>query len=917
MPAGDSKEIGQRLEGLKLAPQVQLPAKVAPGTRAQTRLNVASNVWGVFPAQNIPVYRYDFRVLEEYPPKKEGGEPGMKEVTKQTREDYISIDRKNKCVAAYKTLLEREKKFFGDMSSFVYDRASIFYSLDQLKIGPDETKSFYISRNELPPENFSEECVKLHVNIKRCTEDFQLTTTDFKSGVSSNPDQINRSVQQFYELLLSQEAFFIEGRFVCYGSGECYLLSPDEFGFREQDAPPLPDGKYVGVGASKAVKIIEGPNKGVNMAVHIDVKKAAFHIDYQVLADKVAAICNSRQVGEPLEEKQIKMLSKMLKGLYVRCTYGKHKAFGIHGIGNQTAATLKFKQENRMVSLTDYFQQKYKQVIRYTKLPLVIEKTPKGINYYPMELLQVCENQRVSLTQQSSQQVQQMIRACATAPYFRARQMLNMAGALKLDKAGRENRWLKEMKIKLSESNLTLEARVLQKPAVYYANNAVAPMKENTTWSLAGNTQYLVPAACQKWCLIALTSANDRFTEETLGAYTTSFLTRCRQRGMKIDPPLFKKCVMRARESDVALQFEEAQKANATFIHFITSENLKYHDKIKFLENQTQILTQDLLTKNAAAVQQKSQTLDNIVHKTNLKLGGLNFELRLESKELQKWIGRGDRLIIGIDLAFATIPKGSEKRVPTAVGYASNCRKHPLDFIGGYRYAWSQMEELAEGDETVKDLVSESLQRAKVNRQVPGHIFVLRDGVSEGQYKYVVQNEVEQIKKACAAAGGGKYRPHITVLVATKKHNLRLYRNPKDLQQGLRVPDQNIPPGTVVDQQIVNPATTEFYLNSHTALQGTAKTPRYNLVFDTSKMTADEMQAVVYALTFNLQIVTQACSLPAPVMIADHMATRGRNNYNARFGDSSGSSGEEINLEHLNAELGYMGKKLADWRFNA
>lgn len=57
-----------------------------------------------------------------------------------------------------------------------------------------------------------------------------------------------------------------------YGSGQSYLLNPSEFGFRELDAPELREGKYVGIGASKAIRIIEGlqGQGGMNGALVID-----------------------------------------------------------------------------------------------------------------------------------------------------------------------------------------------------------------------------------------------------------------------------------------------------------------------------------------------------------------------------------------------------------------------------------------------------------------------------------------------------------------------------------------------------------------------------------------------------------------------------------------------------------------------
>ena len=47
--------------------------------------------------------------------------------------------------------------------------------------------------------------------------------------------------------------------------------------------------------------------------------------------------------------------------------------------------------------------------------------------------------------------------------------------------------------------------------------------------------------------------------------------------------------------------------------------------------------------------------------------------------------------------------------------------------------------------------------------------------------------------------------------------SVRLYA--KNIDQRKKSPEQNILPGTVVDKDIVHPLWTEFYLNSHVALQ--------------------------------------------------------------------------------------------------
>uniref|UniRef100_A0A0M3I8Y1 Piwi domain-containing protein n=1 Tax=Ascaris lumbricoides TaxID=6252 RepID=A0A0M3I8Y1_ASCLU len=903
---------------------VRFAEKVSPGRRHAETVDLISNVWGVIPKKNVPIYRYDVRILEEFPPKASGDAP-TKEVTKQCRDDFPSIERKNRCVAVFLRLLEREEAFFGKRESVVYDRASILYTLDRLQIENDETKTFIVTPNELPEGSVSTDCVRVLFNIKQCTEDFQLTTSDLKQGVSLEGERINRSLQQFFELLASQEAFFTEGRFVTYGTGQSFLFEPYDFGFRDQDMPPLPDGKYIGIGASKGVKLIEGPSGpgGIHAALVMDVKKAAFHIEQQSVAEKVAMIFNVDLSKMSVDPRQIPQLKKLLKGLYVRCEYGKQRVFMITNIATQNALQMRFRCDDMMVTVADYFASKYDIRLKYPQLPLVIERRPSGESYYPMEKLIVCENQRVTQTQQSSAQVQAMIKACATLPIHRIRQTTAMTRAMKLD--GTElNRWMREYSVNVTK-NLTLKGRVLPPPRIEYGRNERTIVNpERTSW-LANRNHYLLPAKCEKWHVVALVGPSERFfSNDKLRAYVRAFMNQCRNRGMQMADPMVVDYVRGAREQEVDVRMQKAKQMGATFVHFVTSDMLKFHGHIKLVEMQLQIVTQDLTTRTASQAPQKWQTLDNIVNKTNLKLGGINFGLILENEiflrfSAQKWLMNEGRLVVGIDVAhppLAAVRGIDRTKVPSVVGYSSNCKKFPLEFIGGYRYATANMEELT--DNSIRDVIVDSIRKFQVNRgKLPDHLFILRDGISEGQYKYVVVSEVEGVKKACGLVGGIGYRPNITYIVATKLHNMRLFK--KNINQQDKATGQNIKPGTVVDKHIVNPVLNEFYLNSHSAFQGTAKTPRYTILFDTAKVPSDEIQAIVYALAYNHQIVNAAISLPAPIVIAARMASRGRSNYAVQFGEGSDSTegGRERNIAELNANMGYMDKPLSDCRFNA
>lgn len=68
-------------------------------------------------------------------------------------------------------------------------------------------------------------------------------------------------------------------------------------------------------------------------------------------------------------------------------------------------------------------------------------------------------------------------------------------------------------------------------------------------------------------------------------------------------------------------------------------------------------------------------------------------------------------------------------------------------------------------------------------------------------------------------------------------------------------------------------------MQSHNPIQGTGKAVQYAVPINETKITRDQLQALLNALCFDHQIVTSAISLPEPVYQADELAKRGFNNY--------------------------------------
>ena len=100
---------------------------------------------------------------------------------------------------------------------------------------------------------------------------------------------------------------------------------------------------------------------------------------------------------------------------------------------------------------------------------------------------------------------------------------------------------------------------------------------------------------------------------------------------------------------------------------------------------------------------------------------------------------------------------------------------------------------------TLNEMMQERLMLwIKKNKRDPDKILIYRDGVSEGQYQSVLENELTQIRAACKEVYGARRLPQITIVVVGKRHHTRFY--PTDARQADY--KGNPLPGTMVDRGV-------------------------------------------------------------------------------------------------------------------
>jgi eukaryotic translation initiation factor 2C len=159
----------------------------------------------------------------------------------------------------------------------------------------------------------------------------------------------------------------------------------------------------------------------------------------------------------------------------------------------------------------------------------------------------------------------------------------------------------------------------------------------------------------------------------------------------------------------------------------------------------------------------------------------------------------------------------------------------------------------------------------KANPQ-PKRIVFFRDGVSEGQFRTVLESEVPLIKQACQRLEITPI-PKLTVIVVGKRHHVRFFPKTDSDKSG------NCPAGTVVDTGVVHPTEFDFYLQSHSGLLGTSRPAHYSVLLDENNMKTDMVQQLSFALCHVYARATRSVSIPAPVYYADIVCARAKNHY--------------------------------------
>jgi len=78
----------------------------------------------------------------------------------------------------------------------------------------------------------------------------------------------------------------------------------------------------------------------------------------------------------------------------------------------------------------------------------------------------------------------------------------------------------------------------------------------------------------------------------------------------------------------------------------------------------------------------------------------------------------------------------------------------------------------------------------------------------------------------------------------------------------------NCPPGTVVDENVVNDEVADFYLISQKSAQGVNQSTHYYIAYDDAKTIPTDVYSLIYKMTYLYFNWTGSIRIPAPCQYA-------------------------------------------------
>lgn len=434
--------------------------------------------------------------------------------------------------------------------------------------------------------------------------------------------------------------------------------------------------------------------------------------------------------------------------------------------------------------------------------------------------------------------------------------------------------------MRVDQSLITAEGRILDKPKLKYTRDI--SFQGGAAWNARGH-KFNLPGRLRSWTYLYIevngfpSAFNGPSAKTDFEAARDHFQRGLTAPGITVAPQGY------SPGHRINLHNEDDEKLEAILkIAVSTGFDLVWvliptgmrtlYDRIKYLGDvKFGLATMVSVDAKVAKQQGRDQYFGNEALKANLKLNGRN---QIVASHLYFVNDRYDTMIIGADVTHPSTDQRKSK-LPSVAGLVM-CDKHLAHYRGVLSLQNKRQEMISRLGEMVKRMV---LKWKAIHNVLPRNILMYRDGVSEGQYEMVRDQELSLIRKECwpIYESARLPQPRITIIIVTKRHHTRFApKHNADTKA-------NCQAGLVVDHSITDMSLWDFFLQPHSTLQGAARPGYYVVIHDeifrpyaqaTKQNPADVCQDLTQSLCYTFGRAVRAVGICTPAYFADILCER-------------------------------------------
>ncbi|KAL9010648.1 MAG: hypothetical protein Q9173_004437 [Seirophora scorigena] len=557
---------------------------------------------------------------------------------------------------------------------------------------------------------------------------------------------------------------------------------------------------------------------------------------------------------------------------------GKGKKGGAAGHGPDPTAP----QSGKYISVWDFFERVHKRSIASSDLPVVNVGNRENPSYLPAEVCVVMPGQN-SQAKLDPAQTQQMIRFAVRKPWENANSIVQ-EGLPTVGLLPQTNVKLGRFGVSVTARLITVPGRVLNEPKVKYKQDNFAQVRGGS-WNMQG-IKFNTGGTLHSWTYLMISMGNmpDAFSKDSLSSTVAQFHQALLNMGIHASPPRPGMRLMVSGPDDTSIETTlknvpgDPKYARLVLVILPIAHTLLYN-RIKHAGD-VKVGVHTVCVVGSKFAKAQPQYFANVALKFNLKVGGIN---QLVDNTRLGIINEDKTMVVGVDVTHPS--PGSASNAPSVAGMVASVDRWLGQWPADLRIQRSRKEMVSELDSMLKSRLHLWKTQGK-HKTFPDNLLVYRDGVSEGQYSSVLDEELPLLRKACAELypppDTKKGLPRITIIIVGKRHHTRFY--PTSASDADR--SSNPQNGTVVDRGVTEARNWDFFLQSHTALQGTARPAHYYIVLDEIftkqkiippfQNVADVLEDLTHSMCYLFGRATKAVSICPPAYYADIVCERAR-----------------------------------------